>query len=192
MNTFDLDFKDANESGVLRFNQDNVGALGISNSHASSMCPKYDTEQNYNPLLLTSPLNKYDQRYKPGTPDERMNFYTGERAHISKGERQLQAREMATSEYVKEKIQLQQMANDAANKTPHNPRAGVAEFKRGFLNVQPQVSTEFSENQAGRHDVNENFVESHTGLEDVLIESIILVKCLSYHKKMNKRLFVNK
>ena len=39
---------------------------------------------------------------------------------------------------------------------------------------------------------NENFVESHTGLEDVLIESIILVKCLSYHKKMNKRLFANK
>ena len=39
---------------------------------------------------------------------------------------------------------------------------------------------------------NENFIESHTGLEDVLIESIILVKCLSYHKKMNKRLFVNK
>ena len=39
---------------------------------------------------------------------------------------------------------------------------------------------------------NENFVERHTGLEDVLIESIILVKCLSYHKKMNKRLFANK
>ena len=39
---------------------------------------------------------------------------------------------------------------------------------------------------------NENFIESHTGLEDVLIESIILVKCLSYHKKMNKRLFANK
>ena len=39
---------------------------------------------------------------------------------------------------------------------------------------------------------NEDFIESHTGLEDVLIESIILVKCLSYHKKMNKRLFANK
>ena len=147
MNTYDLDFKDANESGVLRFNQDNIGALGISNN------------QNYNPLLLTSTENKYDQRYGPSIPDERMTFYTGERSFISKGERQLQAREMATSEYVKEKRDLQQIANDAANKTPHNPRAGVAEFKRGFLNVQPSVSETFIENQIGRHDVNENFVE---------------------------------
>lgn len=155
MTTFDLDFKDANESGVLRFNQDNIGALGISNTQAASMSPG----SNYNPLLLTSPLNKYDQRYAPGTPDERINFYTGERAYVSKGERQLQAREMATSEYAKERRALQQMANDAANKTPHNPRAGVAEFKRGFLNVQPYVTETFAEEQAGRHDVNENFVD---------------------------------
>ena len=147
MNTYDLDFKDANESGVLRFNQDNIGALGISNN------------QNYNPLLLTSPENKYDQRYGPSIPDERLTFYTGERSFISKGERQLQAREMAISEYAKERRDLQQIANDAANKTPHNPRAGVAEFKRGFLNVQPSISESFIENQIGRHDVNENFVD---------------------------------
>ena len=147
MNTYDLDFKDANESGVLRFNQDNIGALGISNN------------QNYNPLLLTSTENKYDQRYGQSIPDERLTFYTGERPFISKGERQLQAREMAISEYAKERRDLQQIANDAANKTPHNPRAGVAEFKRGFLNVQPSISESFVENQIGRHDVNENFVE---------------------------------
>lgn len=36
---------------------------------------------------------------------------------------------------------------------------------------------------------NEEFQESHTGLEDTIIESAILVKCLSYHKKMRKLLF---
>lgn len=34
------------------------------------------------------------------------------------------------------------------------------------------------------------FVESHTGLEDVLIETRILVQCFRQHKKMEKRLYV--
>ena len=34
-----------------------------------------------------------------------------------------------------------------------------------------------------------NFVESHTGLEDVQIESEIFIHCLKTHKKMRKRLF---
>lgn len=34
------------------------------------------------------------------------------------------------------------------------------------------------------------FEESHTGLEDVLIETKILVHCFRQHKKMEKRLFV--
>lgn len=33
------------------------------------------------------------------------------------------------------------------------------------------------------------FEESHTGLEDTKIESAILVKCLSYHKHMRKKLW---
>lgn len=37
--------------------------------------------------------------------------------------------------------------------------------------------------------MNDDFVESHTALEDVKIESIILVKCLNSHKKMRKLLF---
>lgn len=35
-----------------------------------------------------------------------------------------------------------------------------------------------------------NFVESHTGLEDVLIETKIMAHCFRQHKKMEKRLFV--
>jgi len=36
---------------------------------------------------------------------------------------------------------------------------------------------------------NNDFVESHTGLEDVLIETQIMVKCIAQHKKMEKRLW---
>lgn len=39
---------------------------------------------------------------------------------------------------------------------------------------------------------NNDFVESHTGLEDVQIESEILVYCLKTHKKMRKALFEKK
>lgn len=38
---------------------------------------------------------------------------------------------------------------------------------------------------------NEDFKESHTGLEDTLIESEILLACLRQHKKMNRYLFAN-
>lgn len=36
---------------------------------------------------------------------------------------------------------------------------------------------------------NNDFVESHTGLEDVLIETYIMMRCFKTHKKMEKRLF---
>lgn len=36
-----------------------------------------------------------------------------------------------------------------------------------------------------------DFVESHTGLEDALIESQIFAYCIRQHKKMNKKLFSN-
>ena len=36
---------------------------------------------------------------------------------------------------------------------------------------------------------NYDFVESHTGLEDVMIETQIMAHCLRQHKKMIKKLF---
>lgn len=36
---------------------------------------------------------------------------------------------------------------------------------------------------------NPNFEESHTGLEDVIIETEILAQCFRQHKKMNRELF---
>lgn len=38
---------------------------------------------------------------------------------------------------------------------------------------------------------NNDFIESHTGLEDVEIETIILKKCFDKHKKMRKNLYEN-
>ena len=35
----------------------------------------------------------------------------------------------------------------------------------------------------------EDFDEAHTGLEDVLIETVIFAHCLRQHKKMEKRLY---
>ena len=37
--------------------------------------------------------------------------------------------------------------------------------------------------------LNKDFIESHTGLEDVLIEKEIFVKCMAQHKKMRKKLW---
>lgn len=39
---------------------------------------------------------------------------------------------------------------------------------------------------------DKNFVESHTGLEDVMIERKIFAHCMKQHKPMNKRLFKEK
>jgi hypothetical protein len=36
---------------------------------------------------------------------------------------------------------------------------------------------------------NNDFIESHTGLEDVLIETKIMSHCFRQHKKMEKKLF---
>ena len=38
---------------------------------------------------------------------------------------------------------------------------------------------------------NKSFTESHTGLEDVMIEKEIFRKCMSWHKPMRKKLFKN-
>ena len=38
---------------------------------------------------------------------------------------------------------------------------------------------------------NNDFIESHTGLEDVMIEKEIFAKCLRQHKKMRKKLWEN-
>lgn len=54
--------------------------------------------------------------------------------------------------------------------------------KRGAVRMTAEALYRFISN-------NVDFVESHTGLEDVLIEAEILAYCVKQHKKMDKNLF---
>lgn len=60
--------------------------------------------------------------------------------------------------------------------------------ENGYLtkNNQPQCSAEVLYKYISG---NNDFVESHTGLEDVEIETRIFVHCMRQHKKMRKKLF---
>ena len=56
--------------------------------------------------------------------------------------------------------------------------------KNGRLKYTAEICFRFITN-------NTNFIESHTGLEDVEIESEIFKYCVKQHKKMNKKLWNN-
>lgn len=56
--------------------------------------------------------------------------------------------------------------------------------KRGQLRFTAEIIFRFISK-------DNNFVESHTGLEDVLIEKEILAYCFKQHKKMERRLWAN-
>ena len=62
--------------------------------------------------------------------------------------------------------------------------------KNGFLTKKGQVKTS-AEVLYRFITKNIDFVESHTGLEDVMIEKEILAYCYKQHKKMRKKLWEN-
>lgn len=62
--------------------------------------------------------------------------------------------------------------------------------KHGLLTKQGRTSAR-AENLYKFISKNPNFVESHTGLEDVRIEREIMWYCLRQHKKMRKKLWEN-
>lgn len=83
---------------------------------------------SYNPLLPKSAMNKPTDA--PSFADERITHGNSNRPYTSKGDRLLQARELATSEYIKERQQLQNEAQQAltgAVKAPRmaNPNIGI-------------------------------------------------------------------
>lgn len=61
-------------------------------------------------------------------------------------------------------------------------------FANGYLtkNGRPQVKAEILYKYISG---NDDFIESHTGLEDVLIEKEIMAYCFRKHKKMRKKLY---
>lgn len=58
--------------------------------------------------------------------------------------------------------------------------------KNGYLakNGRPRATAEILYRYISN---NNNFIENHTGLEDVLIEKEIFVRCIAQHKKMRKK-----
>ena len=79
------------------------------------------------------------------------------------------------------------MANDVVVKTPTYKNFC---FENGYVTKhktpRPQVKAEVLYKYITG---NNDFVESHTGLEDVLIEKEILAYCFKKHKKMTKELY---
>lgn len=75
---------------------------------------------SYNPLLPKSSSNKPIN--DPSYPDERMTHNFSDRPYTTKGDRQLQARELATSQMMKERRQLQAEAEQAMYGTIKAPR----------------------------------------------------------------------
>ena len=79
------------------------------------------------------------------------------------------------------------MANDVVAKTPTYKNFC---FENGYVTKhktpRPQVKAEVLYKYITG---NNDFVESHTGLEDVLIEKEILAYCFKKHKKMTKELY---
>lgn len=79
------------------------------------------------------------------------------------------------------------MVNDVIAKTPSYKEFC---FENGYLTKhstpRPQVKAEVVYRYMTGDD---NFIESHTGLEDVLIEKEILAYCFRKHKPMRKKLY---
>lgn len=110
------------------------------------------TVPSYNPLLAKSKGNlPAKDLNNPSYPDERMTHYIGERPYTTKGDRQLQAREMATSEYIKERRQLQAESEQAMYGTPKAPRQTNPNIGMG---IKSQYHIE-DENKSTRIKTNE-------------------------------------
>lgn len=79
------------------------------------------------------------------------------------------------------------MANDVVAKTPSYKKFCEENgYMTSHKTPRPQVKAEVLYRYITG---NNDFVESHTGLEDVLIEKEILAYCFRKHKKMRKNLY---
>ena len=79
------------------------------------------------------------------------------------------------------------MANDVIAKTPsYKAYCEENSYMTKHKNPRPQVKAEVIYRYITGQD---DFIESHTGLEDVLIEKEILAYCFRKHKPMHKELY---
>ena len=79
------------------------------------------------------------------------------------------------------------MAQDVVLKTPTYQKFC---FDNGFVTSHKTPRPQLKAETLYRYIINDiDFIESHTGLEDVLIEKEILAYCFKKHKKMRKNLY---
>lgn len=106
-----------NDTGTLNF-------TSINN-------PEVETT-SYNPMLAQARGNLSRFNVKPSIPDERLTRYSGERKYVTYGDRVKQARDLATSDYNKERRQLQANADHAFYKTNKTARQIGHSFGQGI------------------------------------------------------------
>ncbi len=93
--------------------------------------------------------------YGTAYPDERMTRYGGERPYTTRGDRELAARELATSAANQEKRQLQTVANHALQGIARAPRKNVANMSQG-VNDDYQDVTVITNGGVEQFDIERN------------------------------------
>lgn len=84
---------------------------------------------------------------------------------------------------------LQMVADTIAKQKAYINWCQVNNYMTKHKNPRPQMKVEVVYRYISG---NNNFVESHTGLEDVMIEKDIFVHCMRQHKKMRHSFYVYK
>lgn len=130
---------------------------------------------SYNPLLPKSSSNKPIN--DPSYPDERMTHNFSDRPYTTKGDRQLQARELATSQMMKERRQLQAEAEQAMYGTikaprQNNPNIGMGIKTQYYSDVNTDNSTR-KENGVDIEDIRNVISTKH---DEGVIETTIKPK----------------
>lgn len=130
---------------------------------------------SYNPLLPKSNGNKPIN--DPSYPDERITHNFSDRPYTTKGDRQLQARELATSQIMKERRQLQAEAEQAMYGTIKAPRQNNPNIGMGIkTQYYSDVNTDNSirkENDINIEDIRDVISTKHN---EGVIETIIKPK----------------
>jgi hypothetical protein len=116
------------DTGIMRFSDLSIPG---SNNHDRSMNNINISTPSYNPFLPQTSQNRSDFS-KTSYPDERMTRYSGERKYMTKGDRIMRAADLAKSETLKERRQLQAQAHDALTGNRHAPRMYGADIANGI------------------------------------------------------------
>lgn len=198
-------FQNNFEEGTLKITPNN-NALGFG----GLLTQQYKT----NPLLngnftgksLLTGLQKSEQGNQPYRtindnsvnfstvyPDERMTRYSGERPYVTNGDRNLIARNLATSKENQEKRDLQNSAYQSLNGLSRAPRKNVANISQGInddyqdVSVIQNTNEKYSVNTSGRKPTSESYMSRNT----LTNSSVLTQPRYSDNDRVNNNGFIN-